>query len=598
MIFFIVLPAIFLFFLWKHPGQNSKSKTKTLILLFVSFLFCFSVSAANKPVSFTRNNDQYQIDNGLISITITSKGDVSNLVKDGQNLVANLSGVTPDPNKQRTFYLDYHTGKSGGATNFIPTEVKVIKKSSDMVHIAFFGSSSDYLYLEYHYIVKQGVSGVYSYVIAKNMKSADTQVAELRTVYRFDTKIMPKLHNGSFTTQVPLYAELEKMPPVQDETWQLPDGSTYSKYDLAAYMRSSALWGVLGNQYGVWVIPAAYDYYSGDDLKQELIVHQDGIALNYLTGSHLGSPDMFAPEGWSKFYGPWLVYVNKAQNEQDITKDAYRQADIERKQWPYSWVKDGNYPLIRGMLSGNVTSNFPVRVLLSSDTKSNFDQQTLGYYYSCDTDKKGNYTIEKICPGIYQLSVYALSGAQTGTIYQEKITVGKGKQEKNIFLKKPDSRVLWQIGQANRLANEFRLADKPRNLKWQQEVPAQLEYVIGKSSESQDWYFTQCKPGIWSVNFQLNKILDSTLNIAIAAASSSGMKQPTSPKLEIKINGHLLKTLEYSNDKAIYREAMQSGRYHDEHIAVSSEWLKSGDNSLTLELLGGAFMYDTINLTQ
>ncbi|WJV55997.1 polysaccharide lyase family protein [Prodigiosinella aquatilis] len=89
------------------------------------------------------------------------------------------------------------------------------------------------------------------------------------------------------------------------------------------------------------------------------------------------------------------------------------------------------------------------------------------------------------------------------------------------------------------------------------------------------------------------------LNIAIAAASNNGMTTPaTTPQLVVKVNDQLLSTLKYSNDKAIYREAMQSGKYHEVHIPLPEGILKKDVNRVTLELQDGMVMYDAISLRE
>jgi len=72
----------------------------------------------------------------------------------------------------------------------------------------------------------------------------------------------------------------------------------------------------------------------------------------------------------------------------------------------------------------------------------------------------------------------------------------------------------------------------------------------------------------------------------------------SSPQLAVKLNGQLLTTLKYDNDKSIYRGAMQSGRYHEAHIPLPAGALQQGGNRITLELLGGMVMYDAITLTE
>ncbi|GAB7194746.1 polysaccharide lyase family protein [Dickeya oryzae] len=160
--------------------------------------------------------------------------------------------------------------------------------------------------------------------------------------------------------------------------------------------------------------------------------------------------------------------------------------------------------------------------------------------------------------------------------------------------------LVWAIGQADRRAEEFRFGDKLRQYHWQTEVPANLTFDIGKSRERKDWYYAQTQPGSWHIQFTTRAPEQPyTLNIALAAASNSGMTTPaSSPQLAVKLNDQLLTTLKYDNDKAIYRGAMQSGRYHEAHIPLPAGILQPGSNRITLELQGGMVMYDAITLTE
>ncbi|MGF1735136.1 polysaccharide lyase family protein [Photobacterium satsumensis] len=565
----------------------------------LALLLLLPISAAQGALYLTEYDDSYTLDNGLIQLTLSKDGDAVSLYKDGVNMVDNLSGVSTDPNKHRSFYLDYHTGISGGATNFYPSSVNILRNDNKQIHIQFIGSSDDHILLEYHYIMKPDVSGIYSYVVADNVKDETTQIAELRTVYRFDSELMPHLHNGRILATPPSYATLEASTKIQDETWLLDNGEIYSKYDLADYQRETNIWGVLGSGFGAWVISAGTDYFSGGALNQELLVHQDGIALNYLTGAHLGSPDMFAPADWHKVYGPWLLYINHHENDSTLIDDARLQAEKEIKQWPYKWVTDERYPIKRGQLKGQVSSDAPLMINLANDAESSFDRQTLGYYYSARTDAKGHYDIDNIIPGQYELTAYALTGSEPGVLYSHPVTIGHNTTKLSFEIPRNELETIWNIGQANRRGDEFYLANKPRNYIWHTESPADLTYIIGQSQPDKDWYFVQSTPGTWRVEFTLSKVTDSLLNVAIAAASNFGMgADSTKPELAIRVNGSLLTVLNYENDKAVYRSAMQSGRYHNEKLDIPAHMLIDGENNIELEVLGGAFIYDTINLQQ
>ncbi|MCA5929664.1 rhamnogalacturonate lyase [Pectobacterium versatile] len=557
-------------------------------------------SAQDNAVSLSVSGLNTVLDNGLLKVAFGEDGSAVSMVTGGKNIVTNLSGAARDPSKTRSAYLDYYVNDAHakGVKDFVPERVEVLRNDRDIAHVAYIDDRDGLLRLEYHLIMRRGISGLYSYVVAENSGNQDVKVSELRNVYRFDPARLDHLYNGDRQGKPLLYSQLEASPKVQDETWRLPDGSIYSKYDFAGYMRTAPFWGVFGNGVGAWLIHGNREYFSGDALKQDLLVHQDAIILNYMTGSHFGTPDLVAPPGWKKFYGPWLLYINQGDTEKMLA-DAQRQALTETVNWPYNWVNDSRYARERTQMSGRVASQQPVTVVLSSSLDEPFDVQTCGYSYQATTDTQGNFAISHVRPGNYHLSVYANSGTQPGILAEQTLSVSGDKQALPVITLPKAESVVWAIGQANRQASEFRFGNEARNTRWQHEVPANLTFDIGRSDYQHDWYYAQTKLGRWDIRFALQPEKKTYfLNIALAAASNSGMSEPTMPQLAIAVNGSTLETLTYENDKTIYRGALQSGRYHIARIPVSSRFLKNGNNTITLQLKGGSVMYDVVTLSE
>ncbi|MCU1233208.1 MAG: rhamnogalacturonate lyase [Candidatus Solibacter sp.] len=62
-------------------------------------------------------------------------------------------------------------------------------------------------------------------------------------MYRWDRDIFDWAYVSERTGQQPRYADLVKMPAIQYETWKMPDGEIYQKYDYSGYMAESPIWG-------------------------------------------------------------------------------------------------------------------------------------------------------------------------------------------------------------------------------------------------------------------------------------------------------------------------------------------------------------------
>ncbi|MFC7395089.1 polysaccharide lyase family protein [Scopulibacillus cellulosilyticus] len=570
-----------------------------IILLLGNLTVFHPVKAASKEkndenVSLTVNGKNATLSNGLITIKFNSQGMVYSLIKNGQELVSHLDGAENDPDKKHTFYVDYHT--KDGVKHLNVSKLKIIKHTANTAHIAYIDDTGE-LYLEYHIIMMKGKSGIYSYVVAKNNNKKSVSIEELRSIYRFDRDIFDYAYNSERTGQQPRYGYLETLPEVQDETWQLPNGNYYTKYDYAGYFSDNPVWGHYGHGFGAWFIPAGTEYYPGGPLKQDLLVHQDAIALNYMTSRHFGTGNLTVPPGWQKLYGPWFVYIN-AGSHQSVIKDANHQAKIEEAKWPYKWMNDPLYPTNRTKVTGrlHVTDGRSAAgaIVVLAQPGGDFYSQTTGYIFYGKADSHGNFTIPHVRPGKYSLYAYAANGTITDQLEKDNVEV-KGPVKslgtvnwspaKNHFIH-------WQIGKSDRKAGEFKYGDKLRNYKWMGMTPADLTYTIGKSRDSKNWYYAQTKKGDWQVNFNLNKHYkgDADLTVALAAASNN-------PNIAVKVNGTTVNKLSYDNDQAIYRSANQSGHYHLEKIKFNAALLKKGKNTITFNLTnGGSVMYDAIML--
>lgn len=571
---------------------------KNLILIPATLTLLIS-SAVNAQVHLSKNSDgSVFLDNGKISLKLDKNAKATYLAldKDKVNLIDNLSGAVHDPDKKHSFYLDYY---SHGVHAFIPEKFEIIQNDSNLVHISYTQNSKDSLSLEYHFILRENESGIYSYVVAKNETQKPVTVSELRTIYRFDRNIMNSLYNGSFSATPYSYQELGEFTKIQDETWRKPDGNVYSKYDLANYVRKIPFSGAYGHKHGAWLIHAGRDYFSGDDTKQDLIVHQDAIVLNYMTGSHFGTPDLIAPPGWSKLYGPWFVYLNSGSQEK-MLRDVEGVSKKNKNSWPYAWMNDERYQKERGEVAGHVKGLENAVIILTSGEEQN-DEQTLGFSYQAHTDKDGYFSINNIRPGTYQVDVYDNGGNETGNLYHAKTEVSANKLTNIEINHQSRNTVLWSIGKADRTAKEFNLGNKPRNWKWSGETPSDLTFTIGQDAYQHKWYYAQTKPGVWAINFKDKA--DHTpryLNIAFSGASNSGMNAQgkATPSLDVYINNEKIKNISFDNDKSIYRGAMDSGKYHNISIPIDELLIKDGVNTVQLRNISGSLMYDCITLSK
>lgn len=547
-----------------------------------------------------------EMSNGLISIVFKEDASVESLVKNGQELIKDLDGTSRDGNAKRTFYVDYHA--EGKFRRLFVSRLDILENTEDTAHVAYIDTRG-LLYIEYHILLKKGASGIYTYIVAGNNADSEFALSEFRTVYRFGNKILDHGCNTERIGLQPTHKYMEQFECLQDETYRLPDGEmytngdVYSKYDYAGYFRDNPAWGQFGHGFGFFVIPVSTEYYPTGPLKQELLVHYDGIVLNYFTGAHFGTGPFHVPVGWKKFYGPFFCYINAGENHGSLYADALAKAKEEQAKWPYEWVDHPMYPRKRSTVTGRLRLSDGrycknAAVILAAPG-GNFERQKGDYIFYTQTDAHGYFTLEHVRPHTYTLYAYSTEENVTESLEIPDIQATLPELELGeIILPLSGCQKLWQLGKATRTCEGFRYGGETRNYKWSTRTPANLTFTIGKDVESQDWYYAQVQPGQWNIQFYLDSPLHSTayLTVALAGASKRDMTQKEEPYFSIFINGVLIKEMTMINDSSIYRSATRSGRYRKAVIPIDAAILQPGKNIISFCNENCMVMYDTVLL--
>lgn len=533
-------------------------------------------------VSLSVSGMNATISNGLFTIKFNSGGAGHSLVINGKELIGSAKG----------FYSSIN-----GGTGFSPTKLTVVTNNAAQVDIAYTSSWGDL-----HYVVRSGVSGLYSYFVATGIGN----VGEYRTLYRLDQNIFRTGSNGvENAIAFPTLSQIQAATVLQDTTYQLTNGTIYTKYDASTYTYlQDTFHGVYGGGYGVWVISPSQEYKNGGPLKQDLTVHidntsGDSVVLNMLVSAHFGTPAVTIPSG--KIYGPWLVYFNNGS-----VADAQAQFAAQQAEWPYTWLTNSAYPLARTTVSGTLrlADGRPAagaQVSLGQPGGDLYAQGT-GYIYTTKASSSGFFALSKVRPGTYSLYAWANGGSIGDVINQyerDGVTVSGSSTNLGTLIWSPPiaTNLLWQIGASDRKADEFNLANLPRQYGLWNKVPANLTYTIGSSAPANNWYYAQTQVGTWTVKFTLRKSYSGTAHLTVALAGESRTANVT-----VGVNGATIGTFpSFVNDEAIYRSANQSGSYHLLTFSFPASSLKVGSNTVTFRATnvsaGGGAMYDTIQLT-
>lgn len=546
----------------------------------LAFAFAVLASIVSGAVSLSADSNARTatITNSFFTARLSSAGKVTSVVYNGHEIINGRAG----------FYL------SNTATTWSPSSLRVVTNTSAMVDLAYVSSMG-----EHHYVVRDGVSGLYSYFITGEMGGP---VGEFRTVYRVDPTLFPNSFNSQRSGALPTLAQIEAATVLQDSTYLFSNGSVYTKYDWADYVLNDHVHGVFGSSHGLWVIPVSPEAYNGGPLKQELTVHVesntgDATVLNMLSASHFSAPAVTVPSG--KIFGPWLVYFNNGSSA-----DAVARAATEEAAWPYSWLSQPTYPTTRFLVQGTLTiadgrSTSGARVVLA---EAGGDLYAIGkaYWFTAVCDATGHFTLPKVRPGTYSLYAYAQQGDVTAQFQKDAIVVSNAPLNLGSVTWTPPNypSKLWVIGTANRKADEFRLGNQLRAYALFKQVPANLTYTIGSSTPANDWYFCQTGVGRWTVNFSVVQAQTGTAHLTIAIAASA-----KSPTVQVVVNGTNVGTLNYPNDGTVYRSANQSGYYKLTQLDFPSSLLRIGANSVVFDMTActgapspGGIEYDVIKL--
>ena len=187
------------------------------------------------------------LDNGLLQITFgpDARQDISatSVIKNGRELAHNLHGVEPrDTDAHRTFYHDYNA--SGGYMH--ARIVRIVKNTPDLVHFALIDTGSPRL--EDHYVMLTGESGIHPYVIIHGPFGGEMRTITALT-WIYWTMLFRRAPGQA--AQYALLQSISERGNVGDETWRLPDGSIYQKYDYCLYYSETPEFGHLGHGFGV-----------------------------------------------------------------------------------------------------------------------------------------------------------------------------------------------------------------------------------------------------------------------------------------------------------------------------------------------------------
>ena len=545
-------------------------------------------------MSVTMSN---QIGTRKLVAKINSAGRVSSLTLGGTELLGS-NGI----------YFDYTTAQ--GNKGLSPTKINVVKQTADYCEVLYSAESGNTIWQQ-GFIMRRGVQKLYTYVIATGTEtSAQEPIKEARICTRTAETLLYGYVDYRMNGKIPSNSEMataeKEENTIQDATYRLTDGSIYTKYNWANYVERDTLHGLNNGRYhGIYNIPVSYEWLNGGPERQELTVHatsKSPITIQMLQGEHFGGQAMVLNAGEQKLYGPIVICPTYST---DPVAYARNQAVADAAEWPFQWFENDLYPRERGTVRGRLSVTTgqradSVRVILAQESGKDPMTMMHGYQFWAMTDADGNFEVQHVRPGQYNLFAYAKAGDVTDMLEQDGITVTAGDNDLGTVTWTPKkyTQLLWMIGQNDRRSSEFHFSDAPRQYGLWEQVPQNLTYTIGESNERTDWYYAQTRNnGTWTVRFNLDERPAGRAYLTASVAGCSG----TGSTITVSVNGTQRAQWKPGvNDACVYRSATSSGRHYLFTTDFLNTGLRVGENTVTLKLTGAGskdgIMYDCIKL--
>ena len=552
------------------------------------------------------------LDNGLVRAVVdTSTGSVVSfqqlgagqpveLIAKGQSLYwdSNADLAMPIPGKPGPAHGYYRPGADNG------TLVTLAGASPQRADVEVTTGPTEFypFKVEYHFVLQDGLSGLYCYTVLRHPSGLPAATLyQTRFVFRTaadDTVFNYWTVGRGKTVKIPRSGVVKE---VTNATFLLQDGSIKTKYMNSVYFAQTPVYGTIGVQdgssHGIWMIEPFGDYHNGGPSRQGQTVHDD-VLLRVVQDTHFGSSPVTVAEDetWSKVYGPFLIYADRASNPNTLWDDVDRQLAAERGKWPYAFVTAPEYVKARGTVTGKValdgTAPKNAEVILSDpDPKVAWTAQAKGYNYWASVQADGSFTLTDVVPGQYTLYVDGADQpadfVKTGVMVTANQTTNTGALD---WAQASHGTVLWQLGTFDRKAGEFRNGDDARGYqmfaRYPDQFPNDVDFTIGKSDPTKDWNYAQwswyAKNPAWHLRFDSSaRTGTATLTIGIASA------QPAKGKLThvvVALNGHEIGKIELpKTGTAGYRGGVQDSPYNVVTFTFDAGLIKAGANDLTFQ---------------
>ncbi|MBW3636481.1 MAG: hypothetical protein KY445_08465 [Armatimonadetes bacterium] len=596
------------------------------------------IGNSSPPVTLTQNEGTVVLDNGIVRATIqTATARVISIKYEGREMVETAA------NRKHIYF-----SLAGGPAYEQPSRcvLSVVRQGPDIIDISckrvYDPSKGDKHAwdIDIHYVLRRGISGLYAYAILDHPAHyPEVGMGEWRTVWWMPTQgdnyLMERIYVDKVRNwEMPSSTDLARAERTGfEDALKLTTGPRAGRFDYKyAYNAEYENVGTYGfasnrNNVGAWMVLGGYDYFNDGPGKQDLGPAL-GIIHLHLYRNHYGSPGFTIKQGqgWSKIYGPWLLYFNNKTGADANWADAKAQVEKEKAQWPYSWLSHPLYPSSRerGAVTGKVIVNDRLKpsvsaagawvgLALPAETAGHWQMQGADYQYWVQAKADGSFSIPAVRPGNY--SLYAFTdgavghGVKTGVAVKPGETLNLNTLTWNVAHR--GNRIAWEIGVPNRTTTEFKHGGTDYwepflHRQFSAEFPNPLEYDVSKRNWGTAWNYAhnaylsgdQAQPWKWRINFELDRVPsgDATLTLAFAGAHDASLdvyvNDETQPLTTVKPP--------VMGGNALIRESNHA-KYSVSYVKIPTTRVKVGANTISLvqtniRSAASHVMYDYLSL--
>ncbi len=596
-------------------------------------------SQSGSRVGVEEDESSYTLSNGVVVARVSKRsGTVTSLTYRGLETLAGGYWSHDTTGGVRTIArITIDPESNGGQRGEV--SVKGISEGIKMGHGPGAEPDGDFpADIEIRYCMEQDQCGIYTYCIFEHLKEYP---AQSMTEARFCAGL------ASFFDWITVDDKRNKYYPKL-----IPDEDKYvyiaNQWENRAYGFSSTT-----KNLGWWMINPSAEYLSGGPTKVEFLCHRHTddraapVVLNYWRSSHYAGSSVTVEKGehWTKVIGPFLMYINAGSDPNAVWEDAKARAEVEAHHWPYPWVAGVDYPGCdqRSTVSGRILLNDPLMPggskfagkmmvglahppytapsVLGGTREITWQLNAKHYQFWVQVDdRSGRFSIPNVRPGTYNLYVFA--DGVLGEFVKPGIVIASGGASADLgqleWTPVRRGRQLWDVGTANRTATEFkngkRYFEPGIQLEYSKLFPHDVNFVIGRSDCSKDWYFQHIphnedgdikitpyrgvvgegRATSYTVTFELNDIPRGTATLRLALCGT-GTKQ-----IEVRVNETTAGAISLGPADGVITRHQIQGLWYERELSFAASLMKQGRNVLKLTVPAGPInsgvIYDYVRL--